>query len=133
MATAKLFLITFFISTIAWSANAAELRAQESAEYGVTVAVTPLNVAAGAKAWEFKVTLDTHSQDLSDDLTKSAVLLDGTGASYKAVDWEGSPAGGHHREGVLRFKPPTAQPKSIELRVERRGEPQPRSFRWELN
>ena len=113
-------------------AAAAELAAQKSSDRGVTVAVTPQNLAGGAKTWAFKIVLDTHSADLNDDLTKSAVLLDGIGGQYAPLGWDGAAPGGHHREGVLRFKPVAPRPAAIELRITRPGEPAPRSFRWEL-
>ena len=37
-----------------------------------------------------------------------------------------------HREGVLRFKPISPRPQSIELQITRAGEDAPRSFRWQL-
>jgi hypothetical protein len=113
-------------------AAAAELAVQKSSDRGVTVAVTPQDLAGGAKTWEFRIVLDTHSADLNDDLTKSAVLLDGIGGQYAPLGWDGAAPGGHHRQGVLRFKPLTPRPAAIELRITRPGEPAPRSFRWEL-
>lgn len=91
-----------------------------------------MDLSAGAKTWDFKFVLDTHSQDLNDDLTKSAVLLDPSANSYLPVAWEGAGPGAHHREGVLRFKPIVPRPASIELRIQRVGETMPRSFRWPL-
>jgi hypothetical protein len=129
----KSLLVTGLIAAVAYSASAASLKTQESADRGVTVIVTPLNVSAGGAAWEFKVTLDSHSQSLDDDLVKSAVLVGETGTRSAATKWDGSPAGGHHREGVLRFKSVTPQPKSIELQILRSTEPEPRSFRWQLD
>jgi hypothetical protein len=117
---------------LAAGALAAELRAQRSSTGGVTVEVTPQNLSAGARSWDFKIVLDTHSADLSDDLVKTAVLLDGTGGKYAPVAWDGAAPGGHHREGVLRFKPLAPQPQAIELRISRPSEPTPRSFRWQL-
>jgi len=121
------------VAAVALSVAAAELAAQKNSDRGVTVAVTPQNLAANAATWDFKIVLDTHSQDLSDDLTKSAVLLDGTGAKYTPTGWDGAAPGGHHREGVLRFKPVSPQPQAIELQIMRIGETKPRSFRWQLN
>jgi hypothetical protein len=113
-------------------APAAELAAQKSSDRGVTVAVTPQDLSADAKTWDFKIVLDTHSQDLSDDLVKSALLLDNSGGKYRPVKWDGPGPGGHHREGVLRFTPVTPPPATIELRITRPGESAPRSFRWRL-
>jgi hypothetical protein len=128
----RMTLACLLTAVIAFPAIAAELRTQKSTDRGVTVAVTPQNLAAGAKSWDFKIVLDTHSADLSDDLVKTAVLLDGTGGKYAPVAWDGAGPGGHHREGVLRFKPLAAQPQAIELRIARPGEAKPRSFRWQL-
>ena len=111
---------------------AAELDTQRSSAGGVTVAATPQNVAADAKTWDFKIVLDTHSGDLSDDLLKTAMLLDGTGTQHVPVAWDGAAPGGHHREGVLKFKPVSPTPATIELRIKRAGEANPRSFRWQL-
>lgn len=105
---------------------------QTSNARGVAIKVTPKNLAAGAAAWEFAIVLDTHSGSLSDDLAKSASLLDGAGGRQAPLAWEGAPPGGHHREGVLRFKPLVPPPQAIELQIARDGEPAPRTFRWRL-
>lgn len=118
--------------TLVLPAAAAELGAQKSTNRGVTVTVTPQNLSRGAKTWDFKVVLDTHSTELSDNLVKTTVLLDGTGGRYTPVAWDGAAPGGHHREGVLRFKPLAAQPQAIELQIMRPGESAPRLFRWQL-
>lgn len=114
-------------------ASAAEPGTQKSSDRGVTVAVTPQNLSGDAKTWDFKVVFDTHSADLSDDLLQTTVLLDGTGTKYTPIGWDGAGPGGHHREGVLRFKPVSPKPRAIELQITRAGETSPRSFRWELN
>jgi hypothetical protein len=98
----------------------------------VTAKVTPRNLASNAGSWEFAIVLDTHSQELSDDLVKSSLLLDGAGGRHSPTAWDGAPPGGHHREGVLRFKPISPRPQSIELQIRRAGEDAPRSFRWQL-
>ncbi len=111
---------------------AAHLAAQTTSARSVTVKVTPQNVAADATTWDFAVVLDTHSADLNDDLVKSSSLRDGVGGQYAPLTWDGAPPDGHHREGVLRFKPISPKPKSIELQITRAGEDAPRSFRWQL-
>ena len=111
---------------------ASDLAASTSSARGVTIKVTPQNVAAGAQTWDFAVVLDTHSADLNDDLLKSSLLLDSAGGRHAPVAWDGARPGGHHREGVLRFKPVAPQPQSIELQITRAGEDTPRSFRWQL-
>lgn len=98
----------------------------------MTVAVTPQSLSGAGGSRDFKIVPDTHSQDLSDDLTKSALLLDRIGGQHAPIGWDGAPPGGHHREGVLRFKPVSLQPQLIELQITRAGEDAPRSFRWQL-
>ena len=111
---------------------ATPLPARASTENGVTVTATPGNLARDAKTWDFKIVLDTHSQDLGDDLLKSAVLVDGKGLQYKPTAWDGAAPAGHHREGVLRFNPVSPPPQAIELHIRRPGEARTRVFRWEL-
>jgi hypothetical protein len=117
---------------VAAQGAAAPLPARVSSEKGVTVTVKPGSFARDAKAWTFEVVLDTHTQDLSDDLVKSAVLVDGEGRQYTPTGWDGAAPGGHHREGVLRFNPVSPSPQAIELQLRRPGEASPRVFRWQL-
>lgn len=116
----------------ALAAVAAEPGAQRSSASGVTVEITPQNLAAGAGSWDFKVVLDTHSAELNDDLVRTATLIGDKGGRYAPVTWEGAGPGGHHREGVLRFNAIAPRPESVELQIQRPGESQPRSFRWPL-
>jgi len=106
------------------------LSTQTSSQSGVTVKVTPRTLAAGT--WEFEVVFDTHSQELTDDLEKTAVLVFDARASHSPVKWQGDPPGGHHRKGVLEFKPVSPMPAAIELQIKRSGETAPRLFRWKL-
>ncbi|HSG75436.1 MAG TPA: hypothetical protein VLA30_04800 [Burkholderiales bacterium] len=117
---------------IAGAGFAAELGTRSSSAAGVTVKVTPRGVVPGADSWGFEVVLDTHSGDLSDDLVGNSVLLDTKGTRLAPLAWEGSGPGGHHRKGVLRFKPPAGATEAIELQIRRPGESAPRSFRWKL-
>lgn len=125
-------LLPAFVALLAsgGAAAAANLPAQSSTQAGVTVKATPRTLSAAA--WEFEIVFDTHSQDLRDDLVKSAKLVADGGASYAPTAWQGDPPGGHHREGVLRFKPISPQPQAIELQIQRAGEAAARSFRWRL-
>lgn len=108
---------------------AANLPTQSSSQAGVSVKATPQTLSG--VAWEFEIVFDTHSQDLKDDLVNSAKLVV-DGASYGPTGWQGDPPGGHHRKGVLRFKPIAPQPQAIELQIQRAGEVAARSFRWRL-
>lgn len=77
----------------------------------VTVEVTPLNLDNPSEQLEFDVVMDTHSVDLSMDLTTLATLTTDTGITIQAVLWD-APRGGHHVEGKLIF-PATNDGKSI--------------------
>ena len=101
---------------------------QTTVARGVTVKVTPGKLAESG--WEFAVVLDTHSEDLNDDLQKAAVLVV-AGQEILPVQWQGAAAGGHHREGVLRFPAPSAKAGVVELKLTRAGEAAPRVFRWD--
>ncbi|MCC6472649.1 MAG: hypothetical protein IT514_02795 [Burkholderiales bacterium] len=126
--------LLFFVPLLIASAPAttAELGTRSSAQAGVTVKVTPRNIAAEAAVWEFTVVLETHSQELSDDLAKTASLVDSRGVRHAPLAWDGAPAGGHHRSGVLRFKGLGERGDALELQIRRAGEPAPRVFRWKL-
>jgi hypothetical protein len=99
---------------------------------GVSVSVTPRSIAAGAVAWEFEVALNTHTVDLGEDLTKVAYLVDRSGQKHAALAWQGSAPGGHHRKGLLQFKPLAARAEALELHIERVGGIATRKFRWEV-
>lgn len=113
-------------------AAAAELPEQTTQANGVSVSVAPTDVSPGAKTWTFKMALNTHSGDLSDDLTRTVKLVDSAGKEQPPLAWEGAAAGGHHRSGVLRFKPLSPRPDALQLRMVRPGEAAPRTFRWTL-
>jgi hypothetical protein len=68
----------------------------------VTVEVTPLNLNAAGDTLEFSVALNTHSVDLSMDLSKLATLTTDSGLVVSPVRWE-APSGGHHVSGTLVF------------------------------
>jgi hypothetical protein len=66
----------------------------------VTIKVTWQGREAGPV---FTVAMDTHSVNLDGyDLGQLAVLKTASGQEIKPVSWE-APAGGHHRQGTLRF------------------------------
>jgi hypothetical protein len=115
-----------------WSAilTAQPLKLQTSNQSAVTVKATPKNVQGDV--WEFEIVFDTHSQDLKDDLLKSAVLLTADGKQVAPTAWNGDPPSGHHRKGVLQFNAIKPQPDLLELRITRPGEPAPRIFKWNI-
>ncbi len=107
------------------------LPARSNGAGGVHVVVKPKSIVASAP-WEFDVAIDTHSKPLTDDLTKTAVLIDGAGQRYQPVSWQGDPPGGHHRKGVLRFPAPAEQAASFEIQFEGMGGANIRVFRWTM-
>jgi len=122
----KILLVSLLAVGVAFAAPLAPVATSAG---GVTVQATPGTLSGGI--WEFQIVFDTHSQDLRDDVAKSATLLAG-GVASAPLEWRGDPQGGHHRKGVLRFKAPAERPAAIELRLGRQGEAEPRVFRWKL-
>jgi len=137
MRRTRLSLLTAFLAAgvlgvVSLETSAAALAEQTSSDRGVTVGVTPRDISSTAKVWEFAIVLGTHTQNLTDDLKTSAVLVVGGGATHAPLSWEGDPAGGHHRKGTLRVARVSPLPDAIELRIQRPDEPAPRTFRWTL-
>lgn len=118
------------ISAIAQPATQLPPAAQTSRGGGVTVSVTPKNLAADAPRWDFEVVLDTHRVDLNHDLVKNAALIDAAGDRHTPLAWTGDPPGGHHRKGVLSFKP-LGSVDEVRLQIRDIGVPE-RVFRWPL-
>lgn len=118
------------------SATNPEGLTREDRQGAVTVKVTPLNLGNPSATLDFEVVLDTHSVDLSMDLTQLATLRADTGAEVNASAW---PVGsGHHVEGILSFPARTADGKSLlegatklTLVVKNVDVPE-RVFEWEL-
>ncbi len=97
----------------------------------ICVEATPVDMSATSTEWSFDVSMNTHSGSLDADLTKIAVLTDGQGNMYQPTKWNGDPEGGHHRAGLLTFKPITPLPKSVTLKLSGIGGVD-RTFTWQL-
>jgi len=97
----------------------------------VSITVTSIDISSQSKEWKFDIVMDTHSVELDQDMTESAVLIDGQDKEYKPIGWEG-PSGGHHREGVLVFDPIEPMPKYIELKIKNIGGVNERLFKWNI-
>ncbi len=104
---------------------------QVSNELGIKITATLQKFPKDAKTWDFEVTMETHTHALSNGMEDSSVLI-ADGKQYKPSGWEGSPPGGHHRKGILRFPAVTSKPSSVELQIRLIGDPTPRSFKWRL-
>ncbi len=93
----------------------------------VQVKITPTVLdASGAK---FTIVLDTHSADLSLDLT-TASQLDVDGTAWAIEGWSGDGPGGHHRSGQLQFTAKGPAQGTATLRIS--GLPEPVEATWEL-
>lgn len=127
----RLILLLFPLTVLFAGAAAAagEFSPQISSAAGVKISAKPQMGSGGV--WEFSISLDTHSQELNDDLVNVATLLAG-GKTFTPAAWQGDPPGGHHRKGVLKFNAVEPSPQTIELRIRRSGESKPRSFRWQV-
>lgn len=82
----------------------------------------------------FKVTLDTHSGDLTKyNVTKLSILRDDKGKEITGADWKGTSEDSHHREGILSFPKGAEQgSKYVELVVRDLGGIKERVLRWEV-
>ncbi len=87
------------------------LQTLTSNENNVEFSVTPLSTS------EFDISISTHSVSLDFDLTEISKLEDDLGNSYKPISWDGSPSGGHHRSGTLKFQQIDKKAKSIKLTI----------------
>lgn len=105
---------------------------QTSNEGGVVVRVTPARLAPEAASWDFEVVFETHTVPLTGDPAQFTVLLDPQGRAHAALRWDGDPPGGHHRKGVLRFKPLTPVPTSVTLKIRSVGGVPERTFTWSV-
>lgn len=90
------------------------LEAKTLEEKGLTISVTPLAFSFNQEV-KFKIAFDTHAGSLDFDVVQVTSLEDNLGNTYKPTAWEGSPPGGHHREGTVTFSPLSARPESIRL------------------
>jgi hypothetical protein len=98
-------------STAGASASNPDDISRTESQGAVTVKITPLNLDKPGDTLNFDVSMNTHSVDLSMDLTTLATLTTDTGLSIQAAKWE-APGGGHHTDGTLSF-PAMKDGKSI--------------------
>lgn len=104
---------------------------QVSDAEGVKITATLEGTPAQAKTWAIAVSMETHTHPLGEALEAASVLI-ADGRQYHPLAWEGSPPGGHHRKGTLRFPAISPLPDAVELQIRLSGESAPRSFKWRL-
>ena len=103
------------------------LPTREIAAGEVTVTVTPVRI--DERGAEFDVAFDTHSVDLDLDVAAGAALIV-DGDDWPDPVWEGAGAGGHHREGTLRFAADGTPSGEAVLTI--RGLEAPATASWDL-
>lgn len=104
------------------------LQMQEKEAQGVRVLVTP---DVKDKEVVFDISMQTHTIELAEDLMQISELQDQDGGVYKPMAWEGAPAGGHHRAGLLKFTLDN-RPKNITLTI-RQFQGEDLVFNWSVN
>lgn len=114
------------------SAQTKSLQVRENNEGTVMVSVTPQDVLTTAAAWRFGVQFNTHVTPITQDIVAVASLSGDGSAGERPMAWEGDPPGGHHRKGVLVFKPLDPMPATITLDVREVGGVADRTFTWNL-
>lgn len=120
--------------TIASERRAPELTrvsTKEQSAGNVTVTVTPQELTPGKPA-AFLLVFDTHSVDLTFDVSRIAELRDEKGTTYGTPTWTGDPPGGHHRKGTLTFPTPLTKTQGITLILKNIAGIPERSFTWNL-
>lgn len=125
-------LLSMSVTVAASHAAEPGLMPQTSEQQGIKVTVAPQAVSGELKIWIVEVTMETHTRSLGDDMSKVTVLIV-DGKTHAPLGWEGSPPGGHHRKGQLRFRAIEPQPSQIEIQIRMSVDPAPRSFRWRLH
>jgi hypothetical protein len=116
---------------IAGNDKTLDLQTITNDENSVTVEVTPLNFEYG-KPVVFDVALNTHSVSLDFNVDEISLLRDGLGNANNALRWEGTPPGGHHRNGRLTFPSVPEGAGYIELVLEGISNIPERVFKWSL-
>lgn len=127
------FAVGFTVAPRLTWAEPAALAAQQSTAGMVTVKVTPLDVSSDAIPWRFEILLSTHVVPLTQDLAAVSTLSGNPGTVARALTWEGDPPGGHHRKGILSFKPLDPRPNAITLTIRGIGSVAERRFVWNLS
>jgi hypothetical protein len=93
----------------------------------VTVTLQPRRLDAGGAV--FKISFDTHSVELDQDLTRQARLIVGS-TTWPIASWSGDGPGGHHRGGELRFTATGAAEGTATLSID--GLPEPVTATWDV-
>lgn len=120
--------IVFFLANNQQIISTINLPSKTDNQNNITFEVTPLGFRLD-KEVEFEIGVDTHSGSLDFDLTDISFLEDDLGNQYFPLDWQGTPAGGHHLAGMLSFPKVNNQAKTIKLTIQ---DAYLRIFEWDL-
>ena len=137
MSAIKLFLrqwiptLVILIYGLAIALPAAGYEAQSNRENMVSVDVVPIALVSG-KPVKFEVRMNTHSVSLNRNIVGISILKDDLGREYLPVNWNGSPASGHHRSGVLEFPLLKGNPGSVTLIIQNIANVPERTFKWKI-
>ncbi len=104
---------------------------QMNRENMVSVDVVPIALVLG-KPVKFEVRMNTHSVSLDQNIVDISILTDDLGQECPPVNWNGSPAGGHHRSGVLEFPLLKGNPSSVALVIQDIANVPERIFKWKI-
>ncbi len=113
------------------SPTAVTFATQENSGGDVDVTVTPKTLVLGQRP-RFKLEFNTHSVELDFDISQVTTLTDENGDTYTPPIWDGSPPGGHHREGILTFGQNLKEIKSVTLSLSNISYVAKREFTWQL-
>lgn len=102
------------------------LAAQTADAGGVEVTVTPVRLDGETAL--FAVVFDTHTVELRMEAADSDLRVGSV--RWGPARWDGDPAGGHHRSGLLSF--PAQGPVTGLAVLSIGGLPAPVSFEWSL-
>lgn len=128
----KLVGVLIVLTVIGWVGGVwASYDHQSNSANSVRVDVVPIQLSSG-KQVKFEIRMNTHSVPLEYDLVAVSLLKDDQGQEYRASNWNGSPAGGHHRSGVLEFPAIDKDAKSITLYIKDIADVPERTFEWTL-
>lgn len=113
------------------SIDAGAYETKSNQQNRVRVDVRPVQLTPGHPA-RFEIRMNTHSENLSQDMIAVCTLKDNQGREYQPTNWEGSPPSGHHRRGILEFPALEGTSRSITLVIRDIAEVPERIFEWSI-
>ena len=116
---------------INFAVEAAAYKTKSNKQNRVRIDVRPVQLLPGKPA-KFEIRMNTHSEELSQDMLAVVTLKDNKGREYQATNWKGSPPGGHHLSGVLEFPEFDGNLESITLVIRLIADGPDRTFNWSV-